>query len=70
MTTASTALHTALFDALQTLGQQLDGYGLYAIRDDQKVGDTLHPPLLREWEWAIRNHLGFYRMRDLSVVGC
>lgn len=54
MTTERNDLFTALFDALEALDQQLDGYGLYAIREAQKVGDTLHPPLLREWEQAIR----------------
>lgn len=52
--TDPTLLFTALFDSLERLDQQLAGYGLYAIREYQKVGALPHPPLLREWEWAIR----------------
>ncbi|MEZ4672625.1 MAG: hypothetical protein R2932_00065 [Caldilineaceae bacterium] len=54
MTTQLTDLYTALFDALEALDQQLDGYGLYAIREHQKAADLPHPPLVREWEAAIR----------------
>lgn len=54
MTHQLTDLYTALFNALETLDQQLDGYGLYAIREHQKTGDILHPPLVSEWEAAIR----------------
>ncbi len=35
MTTQLPDLYTALFDALEALDQQLDGYGLYAIREYQ-----------------------------------
>ena len=40
MTTQLTDLYTALFDALEALDQQLDGYGLYAIREHQKAGEV------------------------------
>jgi hypothetical protein len=54
MTTELTDLYSTLFDSLEALDRQLDGFGLYAIRDDQKVGELLHPPFAREWELAIR----------------
>jgi len=54
MPTEPTAVATALFDALETLDQQLDGFGLYAIREYQKHGEIPHAPLLQEWELAIR----------------
>lgn len=54
MTKEPVELCTALFDSLETLDQQLAGFGLYAIRDCQKIGDTSHPPFMREWELAIR----------------
>jgi hypothetical protein len=55
MTTQLTDLFTALFDALEALDQQLDGYGLYAIREHQSakklplcsrpwIGATMAPP--------------------------
>ncbi len=53
-TTELAALYRTLFDALETLDQQLEGYGLYAIREHQKVGDTPHLPWMREWELALR----------------
>ncbi len=54
MTIEIADLHTSLLDALETLDQQLDGFGLYAIREVQKNKDALHPPFVQEWERAIR----------------
>ncbi|MCX6049515.1 MAG: hypothetical protein NT075_30820 [Chloroflexi bacterium] len=54
MTIELTEIYTALFDALEALDQQLDGFGLYAIREYQKKAAKLHPPLVQEWTLAIR----------------
>jgi hypothetical protein len=54
MTTEPADICTALLNALETLDQQLDGFGLYAIREYQKHGDIPHPSLMQEWEMAIR----------------
>jgi len=54
MTIEPTDIHIALFAALETLDQRLDGFGLYAIREYQKHGEIPHAPLLQEWEMAIR----------------
>lgn len=54
MTTKPTDISTTLLNALETLDQQLDGFGLYAIREYQKHDDIPHAPLLQEWTMAIR----------------
>jgi hypothetical protein len=54
MTAEVETLFTHLFDACETLDRQAEGYGLYAIRDYQKVGDALHPRFQQEWEKVFR----------------
>jgi len=54
MTIELADIYTSLFDSLERLDQQLNGFGLYAIRDYQKSGDAPHPPFMQEWELAIR----------------
>ena len=54
MTTKPTDISSTLLNALETLDLQLDGFGLYAIREYQKHDDIPHAPLLQEWTMAIR----------------